>query len=260
MPALDENYSMWNDHWDWSQQGDEWSAAWGGPAHQWFNTLFPRLQGYVPAGRILEIAPGYGRWTHYLKELCSELVIVDLADTAIAHCRERFAADEHVKAYVNDGTSLAMVEDGSVDLVFSFDSLVHVEQDVMYAYLAQIAEKLTEHGVAFLHHSNVGQYPPGSYDGDTIHWRATTVSAQLVEGIAEHVGLRAISQEKLAWGQDTLLNDCLSVITRQGSRWDRANVIAENLTFTTDEIATSKARSVLYPAARRDVAFTAAGS
>src|SRR5579859_8081721 len=40
---------------------------------------------------------------------------------------------------MNDGTSLAMIEDGTVDLVFSFDSLVHVEADVMDAYLDEIA-------------------------------------------------------------------------------------------------------------------------
>ena len=61
---------------------------------------------------------------HYLKDLCSDLVIVDIS--AIAYCKQRFAMHPHVSAYVNDGTSLAMIEDGTVDLVFSFDSLVHV--------------------------------------------------------------------------------------------------------------------------------------
>jgi hypothetical protein len=41
---------------------------------------------------------------------------------AIAHCRERFAEDRHISAHVNDGTSLAMVADESIDLVFSFDA------------------------------------------------------------------------------------------------------------------------------------------
>jgi SAM-dependent methyltransferase len=248
---------MWDEVYAWPQQGDEWSAAWGGVSHQWWVTLFPRLQGYVPARRILEIAPGYGRWTHYLKELCAELVIVDIAETAIAHCRERFAGDKHIQAHVNDGTSLAMVADDSVDLVFSFDSLVHAEQDVMYGYLSEITRKLTADGVAFLHHSNMGAYAAGTYDPNNIHWRAPTVSAGLVEAIAGHVGLSCVSQETIAWGNADVLNDCISVITRSGSRWDRPNVVVENIEFTTREIAMAKQLSTQYPPSSREVAFTA---
>lgn len=247
---------MWNDVYAWPQQGDEWSAAWGGVSHQWWVSLFPRLQGYVPAGRILEIAPGYGRWTHYLKELCDELVIVDIAETAIAHCRQRFAADAHVRAHVNDGTSLATVEDRSVDIVFTFDSLVHAEQDVMAGYLVEIAKKLTADGIAFLHHSNMGSYVRGTYDPTQIHWRATSVSAAVIESFAQQTGLSCVSQEAIAWGNDSLLTDCISVITRAGSRWDRENVVVENLEFTSQEIAMAKRLATQYPPSSRDVAFT----
>jgi SAM-dependent methyltransferase len=257
VPLLSENLSVWDELYAWPQQGDEWSAAWGGASHQWWVTLFPRLQGYVPATRILEIAPGYGRWTHYLKELCDELVIVDIAASAIAHCRQRFAGDGHIHAHVNDGTSLAMVADDSVDLVFSFDSLVHAEQDVLYGYLAEIAGKLSADGVAFLHHSNMGAYAGGTYDPNNIHWRARTVSAQLIEAIAARVGLSCISQETIAWGNDELLNDCISVITRAGSRWDRPNVVVQNLEFSAQEIAMAKRLSTQYPPSSREVAFTA---
>ena len=177
MPALADNISMWNESYDWSQQGDEWSDAWGGVAYQWWVTLFSRIQGFVPAGRILEIAPGYGRWTHFLRDLCDELVAVDIAETAIAHCRERFAGDRACRFHVNDGTSLAVAADRSVDLVFSFDSLVHAEHDIIAGYLAEFARVLADDGVAFIHHSNMGAYEPGSYDPHNIHWRATTVSA-----------------------------------------------------------------------------------
>jgi len=34
--------------------------------------------------RSLEIAPGFGRWTHFLRDLCSELIIVDIAERAAA--------------------------------------------------------------------------------------------------------------------------------------------------------------------------------
>jgi SAM-dependent methyltransferase len=257
MPLLSENLSMWDQAYDWSQRGDEWSAAWGGVSHQWWTTLFPRLQGYVPADRILEIAPGYGRWTHYLKELCAELVVADIAETAIAHCRERFAADRHVSAHVNDGTTLPMAADTSIDFVFSFDSLVHAELDVIAGYFVELARILTADGVAFLHHSNMGAYEPGSYAGQNIHWRAQSVSAPLVAAVAAQAGLSAISQETLAWGQERFANDCITVITRAGSKWDRENVVVENMTFSSIEIAESARRARLYPPSSPDVQFAA---
>ncbi len=257
MPALADNISMWNESYDWSQQGDEWSDAWGGVAYQWWVTLFSRIQGFVPAGRILEIAPGYGRWTHFLRDLCDELVAVDIAETAIAHCRKRFAGDGHVSFHVNDGTSLAVAADRSVDLVFSFDSLVHAEHDIIAGYMAEFARVLADDGVAFIHHSNMGAYEPGSYDPHNIHWRATTVSAALVEGLARSVGLRCVSQETVAWGNETLLNDCFSVIVRAGSRWDRENAVAANIDFSRHEMAAARQVAALYPRARPSLAFGA---
>ncbi len=257
MAVIAENLSMWDQSYAWPKQGDEWSDAWGGVSHQWWATLFPRLQGYVPAERILEIAPGYGRWTHFLKDLCAEIVIVDLAETAIAHCAERFAEDRHVSGHVNDGKTLPMAADGSIDLVFSFDSLVHVERDVMESYLGEIARILTPGGVAFLHHSNLAAHAPSVYEGKNNGWRASSVSAAVVAALGVEVGLSAISQEQLSWGGVDYLNDCISVITRAGSRWDRENVVVENPGFSKVEIAMALQRSKLYPPSSPNVTFAA---
>jgi hypothetical protein len=51
-----------------------------------------------------------------------------------------------------------MVLDGGVDFIFSFDSLVHAEDAVLKAYVAEFAKKLRPNGAAFLHHSNLGEY------------------------------------------------------------------------------------------------------
>jgi SAM-dependent methyltransferase len=253
---LSQNLSVWGERYDWSAQGDEWSDTWGGVPYQWWTTLWPRLQGYLPARRILEIAPGYGRWTHFLRDLCDELVIVDIAPRAIEHCRERFAGDNRIRAFVNDGCSLAMVAERSIDVIFTFDSLVHAEADVIDGYMREFARALDpEGGVAFIHHSNMGAYPPGSFDPNAIHWRATSVSAALVEELARAAGLRCISQETIAWGNETLLNDGISVITPAGSRWERENVVVENVDFTRQEIAIAHRVSTQYPPFRKELSL-----
>ncbi len=156
MPTLDENLENWTTKWDWSHEGDEWSGWWGDTPAFWYGAILPRIHAFIPAGRILEIAPGYGRWTEYLKDAAEHLALVDLAENCIAHCRERFAAATHIEYHVNDGRSLGMVDDQSVDFVFSFDSLVHADPDVIGGYLAQLAAKLKPDGVGFIHHSNAG--------------------------------------------------------------------------------------------------------
>ena len=125
----------------------------------WWFVLYPRIHRFLPATGILEIAPGYGRWTQFLRNQCRSLIAVDISEKCIEHCKARFGSDDHIKYYVNDGTSLAAVPDGSIDFVFSFDSLVHAEKDVIEEYLLQLARKLTPNGVGFLHHSNIGAYP-----------------------------------------------------------------------------------------------------
>src|SRR5215212_583193 len=90
MPDVEANQRQWDGDYAWPQGGDEWSAGWGGPDAQWHFTLRPRLRRFLPASTILEIAPGYGRWTTYLLESCERYVGVDLSAQSVEACRRRF--------------------------------------------------------------------------------------------------------------------------------------------------------------------------
>src|SRR5215470_9124232 len=114
MPTIIDNLSFWS-YYNWDQQGDEWSASWGGTEPLWWGTIFPRLLAFVPVESVLEIAPGYGRFTTYLKDLCDHLTIVDLTERCIEACKQRFARATNITYYVNDGKSLSMIPDNSID-------------------------------------------------------------------------------------------------------------------------------------------------
>jgi hypothetical protein len=58
MPTIDDNVRCWNEQYEWAEEGDSWSKAWGGASSQWFGSVLPRLKSFVPAPTILEIAPG----------------------------------------------------------------------------------------------------------------------------------------------------------------------------------------------------------
>jgi ubiquinone/menaquinone biosynthesis C-methylase UbiE len=248
MPTIEENKSSWDGNYNWQNRSDEWSAAWGGAFMQWYGTIFPRIKAHVPINSILEIACGCGRWTQYLKDLCKHLTVIDLSEKCISACKQRFSEFSHIEYHVNDGKSLDMIPDGSTDFIFSFDSLVHVDEFVMEAYLSQFPRILNKDGVAFIHHSNLGEYHTrysrirripkleelltrvGVLDR-SLHFRDFSVDAKKVEALAKRHGLRCISQEIVLWGTKKTFIDCMSTIVRHDSPRVVANKIFKNADF-----------------------------
>jgi hypothetical protein len=220
--TIEENREMWDKEWD--DRGEVWSEAWGGVEAEWFGTILPRIHGCFPSPTILEIAPGRGRWTQFLKDHCEQLVLIDLSETCIRACEERFRATTHLRYFVNDGKSLDMIPDRSIDFVFSFDSLVHSDADIIEAYLAELSKKLKSGGLGFIHHSNIGSYrdeATGAFpDGfENPHWRGENMTARLFAEFCERLGLQCITQEIVNWHGD-ILNDCFSLFTRPTSAHD----------------------------------------
>lgn len=146
MPTLAWNKNYWDAGTDWADRGEGWSGPWGTPEMQWYGSVYPRIHRHLRAATILEIACGYGRWTNFLSEHCDRLIGVDLVAQCVEACRRRFASLNHLSFVQNDGRSLDFVEDGSVDFVFSFDSLVHVEPTVIRGYLSQFPRILRPGG------------------------------------------------------------------------------------------------------------------
>jgi ubiquinone/menaquinone biosynthesis C-methylase UbiE len=249
MGAVDENKQVWEQTWDWARAGEEWSDSWGGTPALWYGTLLPRIHSYVPTGTILEIAPGFGRWTEYLRRLCNRLIVVDLAANCIDHCKLRFAEDSHIEYHVNDGKSLGMVEDESIDFAFSFDSLVHADAEPIGSYLNELSRTLRPDGVGVIHHSNQGHYPHWNRIArrtpqvvlrrlvarglmiDVFAWRSTDVTSETFALMCEGAGMSCISQELINWENGYFLTDVISTVTRQGSKWDRPNVVSRNPLF-----------------------------
>jgi len=245
MASIDENLDTWS-KFPWSKGGDEWSEPWGSSEALWWSTLYPRIQRFLPVDSLLEIAPGFGRWTHYLRRYCHRLHGVDLTPRCIDACRERFAGDDAVSFEVNDGRTLPSVPSESVDFVFSFDSLVHAELEVLADYLGEILRVLRPTGVAFLHHSNLGAFrdASGALTLDNPHWRSPSVTAPAVRNACSDVGLTCVSQEIVNWGGGELI-DCFTVAAPAGSPHARETLVVENVRFD-DEIRQARHVYELY--------------
>jgi SAM-dependent methyltransferase len=213
---LKDNRHFWA-RYDWPRGGDEWSSAFGGTRAMWELIIRPRITQFVPTRSILEIAPGHGRVTQFLLGLCDRLTIVDLVPECIEACRRRFANRPGLTFAVNDGKTLPMVPDASIDFAISWDSLVHVERDTMTSYVRELGRVLAPGGGAFIHHSNLGAYAGQIgelHERLDLHGRGTTMSAAALRMDCAQAGLRCEVQELIPWGTTGLFIDTFSLIRR----------------------------------------------
>jgi Methyltransferase domain len=215
--------------------GDEWSETWNGTERQWKHFLLPRIRSFLPVETILEIAPGYGRWTQFLVGCCERLIVVDLSPRCIDHCKQRFADRGNISYHTNDGCSLGMIDDGSIDFVFSYDSLVHADAPTVKQYVYQLRSKLRAGGAGFIHHSNAARYKtlletsawlaerkvplisPYLKKRTDRCWRALDVSARLMAELYRDSRMSCISQEVFAPADLVMAIDCVSTFINSPS-------------------------------------------
>jgi SAM-dependent methyltransferase len=220
--TIDENHAIWNDQHAWPSDGDEWNGSakfCGQPYDAWKDSLVETflLPHLTPTSRVLEIAPGHGRWSSYLVEQAAHVDLVDLSESCISFCRDKFADRTNVDYHVNDGSTLP-VPDASVDFVWSFDSFVHMAPDVIATYLREISRVLRPGGQAVLHHAGRrhGMLWLGGLRGlgtggryaykllsighleTTDGWRSN-VSGRGVRSMADAAGLEVLGQTR-RWG------------------------------------------------------------
>ncbi len=215
-----ENRQAWTDY-SWPQGGHEWSEGWGSTDALWCVTLHPRLFAALPARSIVEIAPGFGRISRYLLGHCERYTGVDVTPRCVERCRARFRDQPHAAFELTDGLTLTKVADADADLVISYDSLVHVEQATLSAYLREIARVLRPGGTAFLHHSNLGAYADRLSAEDLNRvpgGRRASASAARVASDAAAVGLRVVLQELIPWHDNGLLTDAFTLLRADPDR------------------------------------------
>lgn len=228
MPNLAWNKNFWDGDYNWSGRGEEWSHFWGSSEAQWFGSLYPRLHRFLPTGNLLEIAPVFGRWTHYLLQYVQgRYTGVDLSQECVNYCQERFSRFSNTAFLKTDGLSLDMVEDNLYDFIFSFDSLVHASLDVHQSYIPQILKKLDKSGVAFIHHSN---WAGSGSVGGNVHNRAEDVSAAAYAEIVRQSGGNVLLQEYLGWGAEKMI-DMFTLFCRADCDAPSETLLIENKDF-----------------------------
>ena len=186
--SIEENALKWNNY-RWERGENEWTSS-----AEWKQSVIDTIiLGNIPSDSVvLEIGPGFGRWTRKLIEISSRVMVVDVAKKCIDHCRSVFGDNDNVEFHVNDGRSLAFADDNSVDFIWSFDVFVHIEPEDIDAYLAEFRRVLKPGGVAIIHHGIIGK--------TIFEWRSSLTLQVFTELLKKHDF--SLLQQFSAWGDE----------------------------------------------------------
>ncbi len=192
-----KNLDAWDRQHAWPKDGDEWDSQaerCGVPYEAWKTSLVQHLlaPNIDKQSHVLEIAPGHGRWTEYLVDLAGHVTVVDISAACLDYCRERFQAHHNIDYVLTTGDRLPRFVEDRIDFVWSYDSFVHMDRDVIGAYLGEIRRALKVGGSAIIHHSNVKNPETHSQD-EAKGWRSA-MSAELMAQLARDAGLTALAQ------------------------------------------------------------------
>ena len=188
---------------------------------QWFYYIWPRISK-INRQFVVEIAAGYGRNTERLASCSVHVLATDINAECIDYINRRLSGSVNISTLKVNGADLLGVPDECATLVYSFDSMVHFEPEVVESYVSDIKRVLTKGGVAFIHHSNyiLGK---GCDFRTQPHWR-NYMSKELFGKFVASSGLTILSQNVFDWdesymdpsAQANLLrgSDCISLFVK----------------------------------------------
>jgi SAM-dependent methyltransferase len=176
----------------------------------WRKTIWPIIQG-ADFSVVVDLGAGHGRNTAKLREVSKKIYVVDINRENIDFCKQRFTGDDRLVFIQNDGASLADIPNGEVSLIYSFDSMVHFDSDVVRAYLRDFRRVLKPGGLGFCHHSNYTGNPGGRWMNNP-HIR-NFMSQSLFAHYCAKEGLSIVRSETIDWGNQPKL-DCLTLFRR----------------------------------------------
>lgn len=161
------NRHMWGDLQAWSER-DNYGYRWGQGLRQSNCAMTPVVIEYLEPHlsrhinlKILELAPGGGRFTAELVRFSREIHLLDMNEACLDICKERFKYYPDVFLYQNDGSTCDVVPHKDFDLIASFDSMVHMTPEVIEGYVGAFSKMLLPGGVLWLDHSGKGQRESG---------------------------------------------------------------------------------------------------
>jgi len=205
-----EEQRYWNGD-VWERSEEKWSGKFGGTDKLWDTYIFNDIKPFL-SGDVLEIGVGQGRMTEKLLQYDINFIGVDLNESCIEYCKNKFSDNKNVLFYTNDGLSLSMIEDNSINFIFSWDSFVHMHKNVVESYLVELNRVLKIRGHAFIHHANFWDGSEHSFKN--LAGRANLRPEEMVE-MCKKNNLEILSQKPIDWSNENFeIFDYITIIKK----------------------------------------------
>ena len=166
VPSLRRTWSQYAREWDrrpdLNQGVDTLGDEWGGPefaARIVDDLVAPYLGSNVD---VLELGCGGGKFSAHLHERVRRLVCADLSPDMLDRTRAHVGAGPDIEYVQLNGRDFAGVPDRSVDVVFSYDVLLHLQPQNVFSYLLDARRILRHDGIFMIHAINIAS-PGGSW-------------------------------------------------------------------------------------------------
>lgn len=159
---------------------------------------------------VIELAVGRGRHVPMYEQKANHIVLVDILQSNIDFCKERFKSSKKIDYYCNNGYNLNRLNDNEYSALFTYDAMVHFEMLDIYEYLKDIYRVLRKGGMALFHHSNNTSDYKNAFS-NAVGGRSY-MSKDLFAYLAFRAGFEIIEQHVIDWGIKDL--DCVSLIRK----------------------------------------------
>jgi SAM-dependent methyltransferase len=204
--------SDWRSHgyYERAEAADWLEPFWGQDSP--FRVLFGRCD----PSNTLEIACGHGRHTAQLlrEHPNSRVTVQDINEENINAVVRRFAGDDRVTATVGNGYDLTPLPDSTFSFVFSYDAMVHFDDEVVFSYCEEIERVLQPGGRALLHHSNWTGTPGSDYKDNPSS--RNFMSYRALAHRAKKNGLAIVEQIIIPWSGRPAI-DAISLLEKPRS-------------------------------------------
>lgn len=103
--------------------------------------------------KAVEIGPGGGRWTRYLLGF-ETLYAVDYHQELLDELKRNVGRHRRVRLIKNNGTDFPGIDPNSIDYLFSFGTFVHLDFELIEAYLLAMRSILKPEGNVVIQYSD----------------------------------------------------------------------------------------------------------
>jgi len=164
--ALNQTWSRyareWDDRPDLNLGVETLGEEWGGvefAEHIVDDVAAPYLG---PEVDVLELGCGGGKFSRRLRPQSRRLVCADISADMLARTRAKVGEGDDVEFLQLNGRDFGGVPDASIDFIYSYDVLLHLQPQNVFSYLRDARRILRPGGIFMIHAINLAA-PGGAY-------------------------------------------------------------------------------------------------